>query len=94
MTILSWMRARVCGIPLPAPEKLPDMPLQIRPDQDAKISADAIQAEMDSVFDANSRAALSSLAVSQKAITAEERSRSVLADLVRDMDRGRNRGKT
>jgi hypothetical protein len=94
MSILSWMRARVCDIPLPAPEKLPDQTVQIPRDEHNRISADAIQAKMDSVFDENSRAAMSSLAVSQTAITAEERSRSILDELMREMDRGQARGKS
>jgi hypothetical protein len=95
MSIVSWMRERVCGIPLPAPEQVkPEPSPLLRPAPDAKISADAIQEEMNQVFEENSRAAMSSLATSAKAITAEERSRSVLDDLMREMDRGRNSGKT
>lgn len=93
--VLSWLRHLV--LPEPPPPTIPPEPCapslsRSMPEGDGEGSDDEMAALESGVYEEirrNQQAALSSVRVAHVAISAEERSRHMLDELMRSMDRGR-----
>ena len=92
--VLSWLRDVI--LPEPPPPLIPPAPAARPPlgaQSDARVSGsdEEMEALQQGVYEEsrkNKQAALSSLRIAHVAMSAEERSRSVLDELMRSMDRG------